>query len=473
MHVQQFRVTAYPGWGRTVELRSLLPLIDASAARTWIHCAIEGTWKGHPNGPFEFTQDVFEQIRSNLKRQENSVVPLHYGHPDYKVTPEPEPAGFVHDFAIRDDGLWALIELFPETAEQIKAGKFRFCSVVVHFDSIDRKTGEPVGAEVFEIGLTNSPFIDGLTPIKLSRSASLRAEGHAMAKEAKATTDDLLKEAKKRAGDNPDPRKFAEIFLALVEFEEKMSGAGGDPEAPKEDAPAAASTVPASRTGDDDEAATKLADATVVAAEPTAALNDEAMTLLMQALSMTPQEVVAWLREHAPQLPSIVGAPSETADSAFSNHVPKAVFDAVANELRIEREKNGTLTATTDENAEDKAQKAAEEKADALVKNNRLSGWKDDAQRAEFVRLARHQPKQFDAIVAALPEKAVPTGRITAKPGDAPRALSAHVVKVNGQEVDITPRDENEVALCRMTASTESRAKNLARYRAEQAARSL
>lgn len=468
MHTQMFRVTSYPGWGKAVELRSLLPLIDESAARTWIHCAIEGTWKGHPNGPFEFTREVFSQICKNLKAQKNSVLPLTYGHPEYS-TGEPEPAGYVHDFAIREDGLWALVELFPETANQIRAGKFRFCSVVVRFDSVDRKSGEPVGAEVFEIGLTNSPFIDGLTPIKLSRSAALSAGDRKMAaKETeKKDTDTLIKEAKKRVGEDANPRKFLEVLQALVEFEEKMNGAGGDPEPPKEDAPAAASTVPASRT-DDDEAATKLADATVVAAEPTAALNDEAMTLLMQALSMTPQEVVAWLREHAPQLPSIVGAPSETADSAFS----REVVEGLVTQLKAATDRIEALESNGKETAKKKEQETAEEKVEALVKNNRLAGL-TGTQKAAYVALARKSPAQFDAIVAALPKQAVPTDRITAKPGDAPRALSAHVVKVNGQEVDITPRDENEVALCRMTASTESRAKNLARYRAEQAARSL
>lgn len=469
MQLDTFRVYSYPGWGKAVELRSMLPLIAPNAPRTWIHCGIEGVWKGHPNGPFEFTQEVFGQIRANLKNQINSVIPLHYGHPDYKVTPEPEPAGYVHDFAIRDDGLWALVELFPETAEQIRAGKFRFCSVVVRFDSVDRKSGEPCGAEVFEIGLTNSPFIDGLTPIKLSRSRALPAVELSMADKETKDADALWKEAKKRAGENADPRKMLEVYTALVEFEERMKGAGGEPEPPAEEA---AASVSASQEKDD---ATKLAETdAVAAADPVVGAETELMTLMKQALNLDAAGVLQTVRDNLPKIVDVLGLPpSETADSAFSrNYVPKEVFETVASELKLAREQLAPLKTKVDDGAKERAQKDAEARVDALISENRKTGFAK-GERERLVAMALSRPKDFETLRESLPPMAVPFGQITERVERAPgqtTSLSRESSK-DAEEVDLSPRDDTERLITGQIYDVALRAKALKNHRARQLAR--
>jgi phage I-like protein len=149
-------------------------MLGAGGKTAWIHCAREGEWKGHHNGEFQFTRKVFERIVRNFKKQSNPAV-LTYEHPDH-VGKDGLAAGWIRSLDVREGqggaDLWAFVEFTPAAAEHVRAGEYRFCSVVVDFESIDRASGEEVGPELHEIGLTNIPFIDGLQPIQLSRRAA-------------------------------------------------------------------------------------------------------------------------------------------------------------------------------------------------------------------------------------------------------------------------------------------------------------
>lgn len=66
---------------------------------------------------------------------------------------------------LRDDGLWAYVKFLPEVAEDIQSKRVRFCSATLIFDTVDRETGKPLSADLHSIALTNTPFVDGLTPL--------------------------------------------------------------------------------------------------------------------------------------------------------------------------------------------------------------------------------------------------------------------------------------------------------------------
>lgn len=166
--------TAFP-WAQkrhAIALRSMLPLVSDDAPTTWIEAAFVGTWEGHPSGPFEFTLDTFKQIIANFEAQANPV-PLTYEHPAHSGDGQPIPAaGWVHELKIEGESLMALVEFTPRAAQMVKDGEYRFSSVVVDFEATDRETGETRGAELYELAITNTPFLDGQRPIKLSRRVS-------------------------------------------------------------------------------------------------------------------------------------------------------------------------------------------------------------------------------------------------------------------------------------------------------------
>ncbi len=150
--------------------RSMYPLVGSDAATGWVHAARHGEFNGHPSGPFAFTDAVFSDIVTNFEALKNKAVPLTFDHPYYDGTPR-ELAGWVHKLVAKADGLWALCEFTEKAVEMIRGGSYRFASVVVVPKSTHRETGADIGAELLELAITSSPFIDGLQPIALSDAA--------------------------------------------------------------------------------------------------------------------------------------------------------------------------------------------------------------------------------------------------------------------------------------------------------------
>ena len=146
-------------------------LVDAACS--WVEMAYESEWNGHPAGPFAFTRAVFADIK-RLYDMGEQPVPVLWGHPRHDLGVPIDAAGWIQALEIRDGAqgveLWGYVEWTRDAADRIALGAQRFCSVVVDFAPIDRATGETAGlAELYELGLTPSPFLPGMTPITLSR----------------------------------------------------------------------------------------------------------------------------------------------------------------------------------------------------------------------------------------------------------------------------------------------------------------
>lgn len=161
--------------GRRRCLRSWLSLknaeLDAGTNSGWAHVAMLGEWRGHSKGEFQFTQDAFTEILRNFAAQANPI-PWDYEHDTFNPdTTGPKPAsGWVKRLELRNNGteLWAYVDWTPRAADMIRAGEYRFCSPVVDFESFDRKSNNPIGAELLSVALTNNPFLDGQHPLALS-----------------------------------------------------------------------------------------------------------------------------------------------------------------------------------------------------------------------------------------------------------------------------------------------------------------
>lgn len=201
------------------------PLLT-DAACSWVEMAYESEWNGHPAGPFAFTRDVFTDMK-RLYDSGEQPVPVLWGHPRHDLGVPIDAAGWIQALEVRDgaDGveLWGYVEWTRDAADRIALGAQRFCSVVVDFAPIDRVTGESAGlAELYELGLTPSPFLPGMTPITLSRVGTpARRNTRSLAMDptkvlmAIATALGLKKDA--------TPEKMKKAFDALVSLAGAMA----------------------------------------------------------------------------------------------------------------------------------------------------------------------------------------------------------------------------------------------------------
>ena len=157
--------------GSLVRCKDVPADVASDANATWVHLTIRGTFKGHHAGEFSFDDAAFSQIVRNFDAKQTPIA-FKYEHPNYEMATGPVPsAGKIHDLRVDDRGLWAFVLFTDRAAEHIRASEYEYCSVVVRFDSVHRVTGEEIGAELIEVGLTDSPYIDGQEPIRLREAA--------------------------------------------------------------------------------------------------------------------------------------------------------------------------------------------------------------------------------------------------------------------------------------------------------------
>lgn len=160
--------------GSRVLFSHLVALSAPDGNQVWINVANAGAWNGHPDGPFEFTPEVFDTIVANSLPRETPIN-CDYEHQTFAVMSSgPKPSsGKIIRLERRGDELWALAELTPRAVELVKNGEYRSCSPVIAFKSKDRVSNKDIGPEMLSLALTNDPFQDGLHPIRLTRSADM------------------------------------------------------------------------------------------------------------------------------------------------------------------------------------------------------------------------------------------------------------------------------------------------------------
>lgn len=158
-----------------IQLRKLTPMVGAGGAIGPMHIAMVGEWKGHPAGGFTVTEADIDTMIERFDAQQNAMM-VDYEHRSLNATgstSDGEAAGWIHKLEKKqgESGpeLWAMVEWTAEAADRIRGGKYRYCSPVLDYAATDRKSGEPVSIELFNVAVTNNPFLDGQQPITLSR----------------------------------------------------------------------------------------------------------------------------------------------------------------------------------------------------------------------------------------------------------------------------------------------------------------
>lgn len=396
------------GVGRHVGLTGPNP----ETRTTWIHVAPEGEWEGHPAGPFSLDGEAFAQCVAALRACETPS-PVDYDHSSLRpLDGQPTPAaGYILDLSIREDGLWALVELTERAADMVRAGEYRFCSGVFVWESADRETGEKIPCQLDSIGLTNKPFIDGQHAIRLSRRALGASRMNVDKKDLFAKIEALF----------PESSIDAAGLKALVEFLEASAEKPEEPapEKPAEEKPAsqpaAALAVPPPLHAAADAPTSPLDPATPSAAEAT---SDAAAMLLSKLAELTGLDTAS--------LVASMDANAEQIKSAFlggdGGSMPAAALSA---KLEAQDAVIADLTAKVTAYQADEA-KRVDASIVAEVETLVAAGKVLPGARDSFVALARKAPNEFRALAAKLPAR-VPMGRDAPvdAPTSAPMALGS------------------------------------------------
>lgn len=404
-------------------------LVDAACS--WVEMAYESAWNGHPAGPFEFNRAVFEDIKRLYDASEQPV-PVLWGHPRHDLGVPIDAAGWIQALEIRDGAqgveLWGYVEWTKDAADRIALGAQRFCSVVVDFAPIDRATGESAGlAELYELGLTPSPFLPGMTPITLSRvgTPARKSTTRSLAMDPTkvlmsiATALGLKKDA--------TPEKMKKAFDALVALAGAMAEekeailepvAEGVAEMMDEKKVKGLARIAAS--------VRKLADEIMVepmaempevedlAAEATEAAGTMVLGKLVEATGMDEAGVLAAVTEKLDQIAALLVAGPVSGMTADANaQLSRTVTELSAHKARAV-ELAATVTALQAQVAElsqERAQRQALERTARIAASfSRLlgEGRVTEAQREAFVAASEQNEKLALDIYSALPATAQP-----------------------------------------------------------------
>lgn len=165
----------------------------------WLHVATAGHYRGHYDGEFSLTREVFESFVANLRRHpqytrgevevegqtitagSKPTIQFDFEHASERLgssmaqvaaTGVPAPA-WVLDLEIREgaDGpeLWALAKLGPRIREYIARNEYRQTSIAFTLQGVDFRTREALGPMLTSIAFTNDPFLQHLQSYAASR----------------------------------------------------------------------------------------------------------------------------------------------------------------------------------------------------------------------------------------------------------------------------------------------------------------
>jgi len=185
--------------------------LDEGATACWFHVLMAGTWEGHPNGAFTIDED---KIDAMIERFNGNRTPMmidwYHRSLEPRSVDDGKAAGFATKLEKRYDAdgnpeLWAYGEWNETALAMIRSGEIRYCSPVIDWESEDRKSGEE-GVELFNIALTNQPFLDGQTAIQLHRLTRNGART-TMAKTPTATMDEPKDDPKAEEKPAEEPAK--------------------------------------------------------------------------------------------------------------------------------------------------------------------------------------------------------------------------------------------------------------------------
>jgi Mu-like prophage I protein len=133
--------------------------------------AVTGSWV-KAGRHFSITLEDLQSIESNFRKRKNGRVVVDYEHASEMPSiarggPVPA-AGSVEHVEVIGSTLYGDLDLTKRARKLIEDGEYMYLSPAIDWGAEDKKTGDPQGATLTSIGLTNHPFLEELPEIVLS-----------------------------------------------------------------------------------------------------------------------------------------------------------------------------------------------------------------------------------------------------------------------------------------------------------------
>ena len=212
---------------RTSHVSILSAIGDVDDSRTGdIQLAYVGVWKGHHSGqPIKLTEALFSKwVAAFNARGEKLLVDYEHQTMLAHENGKPNPAsGHIVGLSIRHGErgaeLWGRVTWTLRAADFIRSGEYTSCSIVF-MPVVDRVSGEDLGLQITSVGLTNTPFLEGMAPIQLSfQGVGLMDEPIVEEKEAALAEDMPVEEAPaEEPKELADPAELSPLAAVMADM---------------------------------------------------------------------------------------------------------------------------------------------------------------------------------------------------------------------------------------------------------------
>lgn len=143
---------------------------DSEKREIWIQIAKTGEWFRAGRKIALTAADLVSMVE-RFNATKNDLV-CDYEHTSERPVSKSKAAGWISRLETRDEGttLWALTKFTKTAADEIRADEYRFTSPAFVKHGEDPHTGATVQCELTSVALTNTPFLDGMARVQLSRA---------------------------------------------------------------------------------------------------------------------------------------------------------------------------------------------------------------------------------------------------------------------------------------------------------------
>lgn len=125
-----------------------------------------GRWKHPKYGTIEGTQQMFDQMKANFKRQilgRQPFVRIGHDRDGKDIFGDASAEAWVKDITQEGDYLYAVADTTNDKITRaVQEKRYRFASAEYDPNYVDKETGLPVGAVLSAVALTNEPFLTRL-----------------------------------------------------------------------------------------------------------------------------------------------------------------------------------------------------------------------------------------------------------------------------------------------------------------------
>lgn len=179
--IARFEGRATQSASETPRLVFLLSGGVPAAGAVKLPIAVTGRWvKG--GKAFSISLNHLKQIAANFAKRKNGEVNVDYEHASEKpevargdivpsagrLTGIDEPQAYTDPSGAERHILYGHFEPTDKARNAIRNGEVRYTSPAITFDSEDKATGDPQGATLTTLALTNRPFLEELPQVHLS-----------------------------------------------------------------------------------------------------------------------------------------------------------------------------------------------------------------------------------------------------------------------------------------------------------------